>query len=153
MKKILILFVVSILIMSGLGVVAIPYEKESLNKQDFKIEMLVKGTLLGYIVTFTNVENESVTGDYKINITIDTWFIKSGKFIGFEYENLTLEPNMDPFKDYITPVQGFGPATITIRGYFIHENDEKYPFEAVTKGFVLLFYVLMKPTMINILSK
>ena len=64
MRKLLPLLVVSILVSSGLGAIAIPYEKliadQPLNTQDSPIEIIVKGGLLGYKVTVKNVGNESV---------------------------------------------------------------------------------------------
>ena len=54
MKKILPLLVVSIFVLSGLIVVAIP-EKVSLNKQDWALEIDVEGGFLGYEVVITNI--------------------------------------------------------------------------------------------------
>ena len=46
------------------------------------------------------------------------------------------------------PVLGFGPATISIYGTF--ETPDVYPFETITNGFVVLFFVACGAIPINI---
>jgi len=151
MKRILPLLVVSILVLSGLGAVAVPDEIESLNiQEDWALEIVVEGWWLGYKVTIGTVVNESVTGDYIINITTNASIMIAGRERGYDLINLTLDEPEFPIIPHLKPVIGFGLATINISVVFTHENDEEYPFEAEVKGFVFLFYVLCSKTTFNI---
>lgn len=146
MKKILPLLLVSILVISCLGAVAVQEEKHIVNKplntQDWKLEIKVTGVTLGYTVIVTNVGNKTVNGTVNITITTDAWFMFLGGSSGMVTPpwKISLGQGTE-FK--LKPVIGFGLATINVSGVFTHETDGEYPFQKETKGFVLLFYVIV----------
>ncbi len=150
MKKLIPLLVVGILVLSGLGAVAVP-EKESLNKQEWAFKIEAEGGFLGYEVTVTNVGNETINGSLNISITTDAWFMLLGEQVvpthPFEWD---LVPDASETR-YLRPVIGFGPATINISGVFTHEIGGEYPFVEETGGIIWLIYVTCghKPIIIS----
>ena len=158
MKKIIPILVLCILVISGLGAVAVQDEKyienKPLIKQDWLFEIEFKGGFyksgFGYIVTIKNIGNESVTGDISIYITTDAWIMLLGTdHFGFHIDSVEYIPEdtqIYPFQ----PVRGFGPANINLSGVFTNEIGEEYPFEAEVEGFVFLFFVLCGKTTLNI---
>ena len=162
MKKIIPLLVVSILVLSGSGIIAIPNEEQIENKplikQDWQLEIEFKSGFykcgFGYIVTIENIGNEPVAGDISIYITTDARIMLSGTdHFGFHInpvEYIPGDPQVYPFQ----PVRGFGPATINLSGVFryrdIYGAYWEYPFEAEVKGFVFLFCVFCGKTILNI---
>ncbi len=156
MKNILPLLVVSILVLSGLGAVAIPNEEQIENKplitEDWALEIKVKGGLLGYQVTVENVGNETVNGNLTINITTDAWIMLLGRNLEFPLcpSHLDLSPGeKEPYNP--GPVIGFGPATITIDGEFTFEEPaDSYPFETNGSGFIFLIYTTCDATQITL---
>lgn len=162
MKKIVPILLVIILVLSGLGVIAIPSEKQIENKplikQDWLLEIEFKGGFykpgFGYIVTIENIGNESVTGAISIFITTDAWIMLWGSdHFGFhidQVEYIPEDPQVYPFQ----PVRGFGPAIINLSGIFTYKDMYgvywEYPFEAEVKGFVFLFYVFCDKTILKI---
>jgi len=152
MKKLLPILVVSILVLGGLGAVAIPnrgqIENKPLNTGDWALEITVKGGLLGYTVNVSNVGNESVTGNLSMAITTDTWITIIGNKLYCVLEN---PPIVDNYSFKMSPLIAFGPAKINISVNFT-EIATGNPIEGwdLTKGFVLLFYVLCDEIVIPI---
>jgi len=146
MKNILTLLVVSILLLSGLGVVAIPNEEQIENKplitEDWALEIKVKGGLLGYQVTVENVGNGTVKGNLTMNITTDAWIMLRGRNLEFPLCPLHLDLSPGEKETYNPgPVIGFGSSTITINGKFTFEETENpYLFETNGSGFVFLIF-------------
>ncbi|EMR75360.1 hypothetical protein MBGDF03_00849 [Thermoplasmatales archaeon SCGC AB-540-F20] len=141
MKRIIPIVVVSILVLGGLGAVALPEPEEDiepLNTEDWKLVIDIKGGFLGYTVTVENVGNETVTGNFSTKIITD---MMVGMF-GYEYDTfidpIKFVPN-EPIKYRVNPVIGFGPATIKVSGVF---SPGGWGFDAEANGFVLLFYVI-----------
>ena len=163
MRKMIPLLVVSILVLSGIGAVALPSEEQIENKplikQDWLLEIEFKGGLdykgrFGYTVTIENIRNESVYGDISIYISTDAWIMFLGTdHFGFHIKNVTYIPE-DPQVYPFQPVRGFGQAIINLSGVFTHYDiygeHMKYPFEAEIKGFVFLFFVLCGKTILKI---
>jgi hypothetical protein len=158
MRKMIPILVVIILVLSGLGIVAVPNEEQIENKplikQDWLLEIEFKGGFykpgFGYIVTIENIGNESVTGDISIYITTDAWIMLWGSdHFGFHINQVEYKPE-DPQVYPFQPVRGFGPAIINLSGVFTTEIGGEYPFEAEVKGFVFLFCVLCGKTILNI---
>jgi len=156
MKRILPLLVGSILVLSGLGAVAIPNEKQILNKsqttQDWGIEIVVDGWGFGYRVMIGTTVNESVTGDYIMNITTDARIILVGRELGYDLMNLTLDEPEFPIGPRLKPLIGFGFATINI-SVNVSITDPVvggFLFKKQVKGFVLPFFVLCPKTTFNI---
>lgn len=156
MKKILPILVVSIFVLSGIGAVATPNEKQienkPLNTKELELEIKVKGGILGYQLTIENVGNETVNGSLTMNITTDAWFILRGRNLEFPLcpYHLDLSPSeKDSFNP--GPVIGFGPATITIEGELaFEESPNSYEFETIGSGFVFLIFTVCDATPINI---
>ena len=146
MKNILTLLVVSILLLSGLRAVAIPNEEQIENKhliiEDWALEIIVKGGLLGYQVTVENVGYETVKGNLTMNITTNAWMMLRGRNLEFPLCPLHLDLSPGEKETYNPgPVIGFGPSTITIDGKFTYEEtSNQYPFVANGNGFVFLFF-------------
>ena len=146
MKKILPLLLVSIFVLSGLGAVAVPEEKQIENKplstQDWELEIKVNGGFLGYTVIVTNEGNETVNGNITINITTDAWFMYLGEsFEIFTSSNYEFPPGFDT-NFHIKPVIGFGLAKINVEVGFIDSQNNTYNATAEAKGFILLIRIL-----------
>ena len=139
MKKILPLLVVSILVLGGLGAVAIPEEQatpEPLLQPEIKIG--IKGEWLGYLVTVTNIGNETINGSINMSITTDAWFM----ILGSSYSPPEWQIDLNPDETtglILRPIIGFGPATINVQGIFMPGG---WGFGGNTTGFALLFFVV-----------
>ncbi|UCF12234.1 MAG: hypothetical protein JSW06_09355 [Thermoplasmatales archaeon] len=156
MKKILPLLVVSILVLSGLGAVAVPEEKQIENKplstQDWGMEIEVLGDWFGYVAFIGPTINESVTGDYIINISTNASIMIIGRELGYALMNLTLDEPEYPIRPDLRPLIGFGFATINIL-INVSITDPvvgEFLLEKQVKGFVLPFYVLCPKTTFTI---
>ncbi len=155
MRKVTIL-VVSILVLSGLGAVAIPNEEQIENKplitEDWALEIKVNGGLFGYQVTAENVGNETVNGSLTMNITTDAWIMLRGRNLRFPLcpFHLDLFPGeKESFNP--GPVIGFGSAKINIKGEFaFDESADPYLFETNRSGFVFLIFTTCDTTSISI---
>ena len=148
MKKLIPLLVVGIFILSGLGAVAVQNEKQieknPLNTEDWSLEIKVKCVFKGYIVTVTNVGNESVTGNYSFNITTDAWIMIRGDKMSFKGDGIKYNSS-EPVEFWMKPLIGFGPATIKIEfSWEPFGSGKKYYTSSEAKGIVLLFYVLCR---------
>ena len=152
MNKILPFLVGGIFVLSVLGAVAVSDEKESLNTDEWGIEILVEGWGFGYRIMIGTTVNESVTGDYIMNISTDSRFILTGRDLGYDLMNLTLDEPEYPIGPHLKPLIGFGFATINISvGVSLTAPVvDEFLFEKQVKGFVLLFYVLCPKTTFNI---
>ena len=155
MKKIIPFLIIGILILSGIGAVALPSEKQIENKpligQDFELEILVEGGTFGYKVTFTNMGPEPINVSITMNIVTDAWFMfLGGDMISTCPEDgyLGLDPGGYETFD-MKPLFGFGPATISISGTVFVDPTE-FDFEVETTGFVFLIIVSCEVTPINL---
>lgn len=145
MKKILPFFVVSILVLNGLGVIAIPSDKQvevkPLNIKDWPIEIKVTGGLLGYKVTLINVGNRPVSGNFSMTITTDARIMLLGEEL--ELNAVDFECDIDELKEFwMRPVLGFGDSHLeqdVVMNLTGNPYWERYKGE--TNGFVLLFFV------------
>jgi hypothetical protein len=146
MKNILPLLVVSILVLCGLGAVAIANSeqivKKTLNTEDWALEIKVKGGILGYQLTVENVGNKTVIGNLTMNITTDAFIMLLGRNLRFplcSYQMNLLPGEKESFNP--GPIIGLGPATISVSGEFkLEDTTFTYPFETKGSGFVLLFF-------------
>ena len=152
MKKLIPILIVGVLLISGLGAVAIASENRMQNKpmseEDWELVIDIKGGFFGYSVRVTNEGNETVSGNLTIDITTDATIMLLGNELTETPDVIeALEPG-----EYISftmrPVIGFGPALINIEGVF--ETPDVYPFETEANGFVLLFFVQCSVTPIVI---
>ena len=144
MKKIILpILAIGILVLSGLGASAIPNENQMktnpLNMDDLKLEIVVKGGILGYKATVTNVGTVPVEGELSIKITTDAKIMLLGRNLELPLEDLRLPPD-ESIEYNLRPVLGLGSAIITISvamaaGGVVHTAD------AQTQGSVFLFYV------------
>lgn len=156
MKKILPIFAVCILVLSGLGIAAVPNEKQIINKplntQDWGVEIVVEGWWFGYRVSVGTVTNESVTGDYIINITTNASRMLVGKELGYDLMNFTSDEPGFPIIPHLKPLIGFGSAiiNISVSVSITAPVVQEFLFEEEVKGFVLLFYVLCSKTTFHI---
>ena len=155
-KKIVTFMMLGIFILPILGTVVISDEKQILQShlatQDWGIEIVVDGWGLGYKVMIGILMNETVTGDYTINISTDARFILVGRTLGYELINLTLDEPGFPIGPHLKPIIGFGPATINI-SINISLTDpvvDHYLFQKQIKGFLLFFYVYCPKTIFTI---
>ena len=138
MKKILPLLVVGILVLSGLGAVAVPDKHttpEPLLQPELKIG--IRGGFFGYYVTVTNIGNETISGTLNMSITTDTWFMLFDNKTSTS-DDLTLMEDED-IVIQLGLVVGFGPATISVSGIFMPGG---WGFSGETTGFVLLIFVV-----------
>ena len=156
MNKIFLFFIVSILLLNGLGVVAIYNEEQIENKplftEDWALEIKLKSGVLGYQLTIENVGKETINGSLTMNITTDAWIMLLGRNVKFPLcpSHLDLSPGeKEPYNP--GPVIGFGLATITIAGEFAFEKQAgSYPFETNGSGFIFLIYNNCDTTIITL---
>ena len=147
MKRILPLLVISILVLSGLGAVAVPEEDttpETLLQPE--LEIMIRGGLLGYTIKVKNVGNEAIKGTLNMTITTNATIM----ILGDELPYNGFELDINTSTHYIFkwgPVIGFGPATINVEGVF---SPGGWGFQGEISVFVLLFYVLCSKTTFNI---
>jgi hypothetical protein len=144
MKQILPLVVISILVLGGLGAVAVPEEHNTPEPllQEPQLEVLIEGGFLRYIVTVTNVGDETFNGTLNFSINTDAWVMFSGDKI----MPPTFELVLDPTESFITKwgaVIGFGPANVSVNGVVEDLDYWKIEFETKTTGFILLFFVIV----------
>ena len=152
MNKILSSLIVVIFVLSGLRAVALSDEKEPLNTEEWGIEIVVDGWGFGYRVMIGTTVNESVTGDYIMNISTDARFILTGRDLGYDLMNLTLDEPEYPIGPHLKPLIGFGFATINI-SINVTITDPVvggFLFEKQVKGFVLPFFVICPKTTFTI---
>jgi hypothetical protein len=148
MYKIFPLLVVGIFVLSGVGAVAISDEKETFNTEEWGIVIVVDGWGFGYRVMIGTTVNESVTGDYIMNISTDARFILTGRELGYDLMNLTLDEPEYPIGPHLKPLIGFGFATINI-SINVTITDPvvgEFLFKKQVKGFVLPFFVICPRT-------
>ncbi len=142
MRKLLPLLMVSILVLSALGALAIPNEKiiedEPLKAEDWSLELKIKGILFGYKVTITNVGNKSASGNLSMNTTTDALIMLMGNELSLEGVEWELATN-ESKEFWMGPVIGFGRAHITALA--IPDNLIPIKYSGETNGFVLLIYV------------
>lgn len=146
MKKLLPLLVVSILVLGGLGTVAIPIEKpteaQPLNIQYPSIEIKVKGGLLGYKVTVRNTGNENFSGKLSMTITTDAAFMIIGDVLSHDSFELDLEAG-EYLKFKWGPVIGFGSARINIKLRLTLESGDEYTDSVNANGLILGPFVFL----------
>lgn len=144
MKKLLPLLVVNILVLSGIGAVALPNMKqidnEPLNTRDWDLEIEIKCGLFGYEVNVTNKGDKTFKGSLKLNITTTAWIVIVGDYYEWAIPNFNLDP-LDSIEHKMKPVIGFGPSRITISGIYNCINCTLQPFKLTEPGFVFLFYI------------
>jgi len=157
MKKILPLLAISILVLSGLGAMALKDGIYTTPKQLSKIyenEIIVEGGLSGYTVTLSNARDHLLIGNISINVSTNSWFMIAGKELRMGPEQFNITPGESlVFK--LRPVIGFGPAKIQISGRVDMDccpptHIYTYNFDSVADGFVLLFFVTCKTIPINL---
>jgi hypothetical protein len=138
MKKIFLLLVVSILILSGLGAVALSNEEQIVNEPliHWRGAQIIAPGLLGYTVIIKNIGEESVTGSYNINIITDAEFMILGQNLELNIDEITFTPN-EIISFNIGPVLGFGPSSISVNGVFLEYNQVECPFAAEGTGLVI----------------
>lgn len=147
MKRILPLLIVGILVLGGLGAVAVPDEdttSEILLQP--KLEIMIKGGLLGYTVNVKNVGNETIKGTLNMTITTNATIMILGDELSYDSFGYDMDAG-EYVKFKWGPVIGFGPATINVEGIF---SPGGWGFEAEANGIILLFYVLCSKTTFNI---
>jgi hypothetical protein len=144
MRKLLPLLVVNILVLGGLGTVAISIEEQiednPLNTQNPLIEIKVKGGFLGYKVTVTNVGNASVNGHLNMTITTHAPFMPIGGQLSLPGWTFNLGVS-NSASTRVWPAIGFGSANITVSGEAVLVNVGTYQYSAWTTGFVYLIYI------------
>ncbi len=150
MRKLLPVLVVSILILGGLGTVAIPIEKPTeaqlLSTQDPSIEIKVKGGLLGYKVNVTAIDPPPPNGTFTINITTKAWFMPLGAELAIQPCRFHFGPDLPKSVEFwMRPIIGFGPANITLDARYTYDGGGYVGSTAYAKGFVLLIYVSLEP--------
>ena len=152
MKKILPILVISIFVLSGLGAVAIPDEKQNVSKpltmQEWEIDIKIEGGFLGYTISVSPSDPPPPNGTCTVNISTDSWFMLLGKKLSLVEELIWNPGEVEEF--YLRPVLGLGPATMSIDVEYKISPENLTVGEATTDGFVLLFYVLCEGTTIHL---
>jgi len=153
MKKILPLLVVSILILSGLGAVAIPsykiIENKTSNMQDFELEIVIEGGLFGYLINVINKGTEPVSGNLSIEISTTAMITLIGRNLSKEYELGKIDPGSAKAELKLRYFLGFGDATMSISGVF-RTDQEEYPFGSTNeRGYIFLIYVVFGDVVFN----
>ena len=150
MKKLLSVFIIGIIIFSGIAISATPSKKETNNDlqemQDWNLEIVVKG-LVGYTATVTNTGTEAIEGNLTIQIHTEPKLILAGKDLE-TINDINLNPG-DSEKYTLKPVFGIGPAKINVDVVFITDTDTYIKTET-TNGFVFLFLSLCSATTVNV---
>jgi hypothetical protein len=153
MRKLLPLLVVSILVLGGIGAVAItcdkPIEKQPQSTRSSLLEIKVKGGLLGYKVTVTNVGNVSINGTLNMTILTPAPIMITGAQLSLPGWNFGLDVS-NSASTKLKPAIGFGRANITVSGEVVLVNIGTYQFSAYARGFVFLIYVSCTIPTINI---
>ena len=144
MKKLLPLFVVSILVLGGIGAVAIPCEKpienQPLSSKQSLLEINVKGGFLGYKVTVTNVGNVSINGTMNMTITTNARVILSGGTLSLPGWNFGLAVS-NSASTKLKPIFGLGRTNVTVSGEVVLANIGTFQFSSWGTGFLFLIYV------------
>ena len=144
MKKLLSVLVVSILVLGGLGAIAIPIEKSTeakpMNTEEYRLLITVKGRLFGYLVNFSNTGNKSITGNISLYIATNAWIMFPGGLLSMLPEHFDIASG-ESVEFKMSPIIGFGPSTINITGNLKAECCIPQDFNALTNGFVFLFYI------------
>jgi len=145
MKKIFPLLVISILVLSGLGAVAVSDDKhiedKPMSTEGFELEIGVKGELPGYSIVVRNVGTVPVTGELNMMISTDGFGMIVGKEIGMNKAFDDPIPIEEFAKLKTGLVFGLSPVTIKVSGVF-KTGPADYPFETTGNGFVFLFFVI-----------
>jgi len=149
MKKLLPILIISILILSGIGISAAPVDREvkPRNIQDWNLEIVVKGGLGGYTATVTNTGTEIIAGNLTIQVHTEPWIIIIGKDLE-TINDIELNPE-DTLKYSLKSVFGFGKGHINVDAVFITETDT-YIKSEVTDGFVFFIYCKCPATTVNV---
>jgi hypothetical protein len=152
MKKILPLLVIGIFVLSGLGAVAIPDEKQNVNKplttQDWELDIKAKGGFLGYTISLSPSDPPPPNGTCTININTDAWITLLGKKLSLEEELIWNPGEVEELN--MRPIIGLGPATVSMDVEYEISPGNSTVGEATTDGFVLLFYVFCEGTTIHL---
>jgi hypothetical protein len=151
LRKIIPFLVIGLFFLSSFGAVAVSEDKETLNREEWAIEIDGKGGFFGYTFTVTNIGEESITGDLTINITTDAGIMLLGRELSETPDVIEALSPGETVQFKMGPVLGFGFADITITGEFLPYLGEPYPFDMETSnGFVLLLFVRCGITPITI---
>ncbi len=142
MKKMLPLLVIIILVMSGIGAVAITNDKNMENKpqsmQEWELEIKTKAKLAGYKLTLSSQGTENVRGN--LTVTVGT----HGKtLMGKEFIFPPDEPydiNMAPGESetvQLGPLLGIGSIKVVVDAIILTDEGE-FLKSVEAEGFLLL---------------
>jgi len=145
MKKILTLLVISILVLGGIGAVAIPSNKQmvnnNINMQEFELEISIQGGLFGYIINVNNLGTEPVIGNLSIDISTGAMVMLIGGNLSKEFA-VSIDPGSAEGEFKVLPLIGFGDATMSMSGVFRTQNGD-YSFGSTNeRGYIFLIYVV-----------
>jgi len=145
MKKLLPLLVVIILVINGIGAVAVFNDKQMENKpqstQEWKLKIKVKPRLFGYTVIISNDGTETLKGN--LTITIGTHWTLGMVLLGREFiwpEDKPYDMNMEPGKSLtikLEPILGFGLITIVMDAVLLTDEGD-YINSVEANGFMFL---------------
>lgn len=126
MKKLIPLMVVSIIIFSGSGTVAIHNDKQIENKplssEDWKLEVTIEGGLFKYPITIKSFNTTVPDGTLIITMHLRRFIFRSST----QFKVHKLNSFNGSIDDNFSPVFFFGPIIIHIRVDFFIENGEDY---------------------------
>lgn len=151
MKKLLPILIISILIISGIGISAAPVKKDleikPQNTEDWNLELTVKGGLFGYTATVTNTGTASISGNLTIQVHSEPKLVLLGKDLE-TINDVNLSPE-DTLKYNLRTVFGIGSGFMNFDVVFITDTDTYIESER-TDLFVLFIYCKCNTTTINL---
>lgn len=151
MKKLLPLLVVIILVMSGIGAVAVSNDKKMENKpqstQEWELEIKTKAKLAGYKLTLSNQGTENVKGNLTITVGTHGKTLMGKEFIWPPDEPYDI--NMGPGESetvQLGPLLGIGSITVVVDAIILTDEGEHYgSVQADGFLFLILAFFSMDP--------
>jgi hypothetical protein len=147
MKKMLPLLVVIILVISGIGVVAIPIDKqienEPENTQAMNLEIKLKTKIAGYKITMSNTGTETVKGNLTITVATHGKTLAGKEFLWPPDKPYAI--NMDPGKSETTslgPLLGIGSINVVLDAVLITDTGD-YIGSVEADGFLFLIFAFL----------
>ena len=144
MKKMLPLLVVIILVMSGIGVLAFPIDKQIEKKpqsmQDWELEIKTKAKLSGYKLTLSSQGTENVKGNLTVTVATHGKTLMGKEFIWPPDEPYDI--NMAPGESEIVqfgPLLGIGSIKVVVDAIILTDEGE-YLKSVEAEGFLFLIF-------------
>ncbi len=151
MKKLLPLLVVVILVMGGIGAVAVSNDKKMENKpqitQEWELEIKTKAKLAGYKLTLSSQGTENVKGNLTVTVATHGKTLMGKEFIWppDEFYDINMAPG-ESETIQLGPLLGIGSIKVVTDAVILTDEGE-YLKSVEAEGFLLLIlpFISMDP--------